>query len=128
MMVLKLIMFPIKNNIGMTESLVDDCGFPRNDIDVHQVRHARHQIICLQNDLKSLMKEIEKGIHQVHSEAVNETNADNSTKMAQITIDHQDETPLIPFVKVNLVTTGSPADDAVCHFYIYCNASINFLF
>lgn len=46
----------------MRESLVDADGYPRNDIDVYQVRHARHQINTLQNDLKSLMKEIEKGL------------------------------------------------------------------
>ncbi len=46
----------------MRESLVDDDGYPRNDIDVYQVRHARHQINTLQNDLKSLLKEIEKGL------------------------------------------------------------------
>lgn len=50
------------NNIGMREALVDSDGFPRNDIDVYQVRHARHQINTLQNDLKSLLKEIEKGL------------------------------------------------------------------
>lgn len=46
----------------MRDPLVDADGFPRNDIDVYQVRHARHQIINLQNDLKSLLKEIEKGL------------------------------------------------------------------
>lgn len=46
----------------MRESLVDADGYPRNDVDVYQVRHARHQINTLQNDLKSLMKEIEKGL------------------------------------------------------------------
>lgn len=30
----------------MFESLVDDQGFPRDDIDVYQVRTARHNIIC----------------------------------------------------------------------------------
>lgn len=34
------------NHIGMHESLVDEQGYPRNDIDVFKVRHARHQIIC----------------------------------------------------------------------------------
>lgn len=34
------------NNVGMQDSLVDADGFPRNDIDVYKVRHARHQIIC----------------------------------------------------------------------------------
>ena len=46
----------------MREPLVDNDGYPRNDIDVYQVRHARHQINTLQNDLKSLLKEIEKGL------------------------------------------------------------------
>ena len=31
---------------GMDEPLVDGEGFPRSDIDVYQVRHARHSIRC----------------------------------------------------------------------------------
>lgn len=34
------------NNVGMDDPLVDADGFPRNDIDVYKVRHARHKIIC----------------------------------------------------------------------------------
>lgn len=34
------------NNVGMHDSLVDSEGYPRNDIDVYKVRHARHRIIC----------------------------------------------------------------------------------
>lgn len=34
------------NNVGMHDPLVDADGFPRNDIDVYKVRHARHRIIC----------------------------------------------------------------------------------
>ena len=30
----------------MDEALVDAEGYPRSDIDVYQVRHARHRIIC----------------------------------------------------------------------------------
>jgi len=37
---------PLQNNVGMTEALVDDSGYPRQDLDVYQVRHARHKIIC----------------------------------------------------------------------------------
>lgn len=66
-------------NVGMTESLVDDFGFPRNDIDVYQVRQARNQIVCLQNDLKALLKEIEQGLIEVHAEA--KVNHEASTKM-----------------------------------------------
>lgn len=56
-------------NVGMNESLLDAEGFPRADVDVHAVRQARHQIICLQNDLKVIMKEIEQGVINVHTEA-----------------------------------------------------------
>ncbi|XP_031618089.1 26S proteasome non-ATPase regulatory subunit 9 [Contarinia nasturtii] len=71
-------------NVGMTESLLDSEGFPRDDIDVYAVRQARHQIICLQNDLKSTMKEIEDGLVNVHTEA--RTNHATTTKMANMEI------------------------------------------
>ncbi|KAL0861691.1 hypothetical protein ABMA27_009174 [Loxostege sticticalis] len=58
------------NNVGMSDPLVDADGFPRGDIDVYKVRHARHRIICLQNDHKSLMKRIEQGLAEVHSDFV----------------------------------------------------------
>ncbi|CAH0403067.1 unnamed protein product [Chilo suppressalis] len=58
------------NNVGMTDSLVDNEGFPRGDIDVYKVRHARHRIICLQNDHKAIMKRIEQGLAEVHSDFV----------------------------------------------------------
>lgn len=31
----------------MNEPLIDDDGYPRADVDVYQVRHARHKIICI---------------------------------------------------------------------------------
>ena len=56
-------------NVGMDSALVDEEGYPRADVDVYQVRHARHDIRCKENDLKSLMKEIEAGLHSLHSQA-----------------------------------------------------------
>lgn len=99
----------------MTDALVDNESFPRNDIDVHQIRHARHQIICLQNDLKALVKEIENGLHDVHAEAAADVGHAESTKMSDMHLDHSpiNETPLCPIVRVNLVSTGSPAELAV---------------
>lgn len=41
----------LKHNVGMTERLVDNEGFPRNDIDVYQVRTARNKIICRFSDV-----------------------------------------------------------------------------
>ena len=34
-----------QHNIGMNESLVDNEGFPRNDIDVYTVRQARNKVL-----------------------------------------------------------------------------------
>lgn len=33
-------------NVGMHSPLVDNEGYPRNDIDVYRVRHARNRILC----------------------------------------------------------------------------------
>lgn len=35
-----------QKGVGLKEPLVDKEGFPRSDIDVYSVRHARHDIIC----------------------------------------------------------------------------------
>ena len=35
-----------QQDVGMDGPLVDTEGFPRADIDVYSVRHARHGIIC----------------------------------------------------------------------------------
>lgn len=39
----------LQNGVGMDDSLVDSEGYPRSDIDVYQVRNARHKIICASN-------------------------------------------------------------------------------
>ncbi|CAD1470951.1 unnamed protein product [Heterotrigona itama] len=95
------------NHVGMEDSLVDCEGYPRNDIDVYQVRHVRHKIICLRNDHKALMNKIEEGLHKVHALARNQTESPSPT-----TTVIQDNVQLDPFLKVNLVSPGSPADIA----------------
>lgn len=55
----------LQNRIGMNEPLVDGEGYPLSNVDVLSVRKARHTIICLQNDRKKIMQQIEKGIAQV---------------------------------------------------------------
>ena len=46
------------NAVTIDTPLVDSEGFPRADIDVWAVRHARVRIIELRNDLKALMDEM----------------------------------------------------------------------
>ncbi|XP_015781061.1 26S proteasome non-ATPase regulatory subunit 9 [Tetranychus urticae] len=54
-------------NIGMNEPLVDKEGFPRNDVDIYQVRTARNKIVCLSNDCKALTEQMEKKLHEFHA-------------------------------------------------------------
>ncbi|XP_058445369.1 26S proteasome non-ATPase regulatory subunit 9 [Malaya genurostris] len=115
------------NHVGMKDPLVDENGYPRNDIDVYQVRQARHQIICLQNDLKAIMKQIEQGLHTVHAETAAQQRENlSSTKLQAMEVDGEgssviDGTGLIstgratsakPIAKVNVVSDGSPAQEA----------------
>merc|ERR1719225_1271394 len=53
----------------MHEPLIDNEGYPRNDIDVHKVREGRNKLICLGNDLKAITLKIEAGLHNLHSQS-----------------------------------------------------------
>lgn len=105
-----------QNNVGFNEPLVDAEGFPRADIDVHSVRIARTQIICLQNDLKELTKSIEAGMEKYFQESKEtltstkippEVRAESSSSSSQASAENQ-----TPIVVVNLVSPGSPAEAA----------------
>jgi 26S proteasome non-ATPase regulatory subunit 9 len=104
----------------MSTSLTTFDGFPRDDIDVAQIRTIRAQIIRLRYDHKEVMGSIEKGIHthfaglqRASDEAPVATTANISTSQPSGT-----STPAsgvsasTPFAKVNSVVSGSPADQA----------------
>lgn len=55
--------------VGMDKPLVDTEGFPRSDIDVYQVREARHKVACLRNDAADILNQIEKSLHTIHAQA-----------------------------------------------------------
>nr|QSC88214.1 26S proteasome regulatory particle assembly chaperone 2 [Nilaparvata lugens] len=86
-----------QNGVGMDDPLVDAEGYPRNDIDVYQVRLARNKIICLNNDLKDMIETIERGISKWHKEE-----ADKALSPARVNY--------TPFLRVGSVSPGSPAD------------------
>merc|ERR1712241_1318258 len=44
-----------EDDVGMNGPLIDNEGYPRNDIDIVKVRTARQKIICLSNDHKEKM-------------------------------------------------------------------------
>ncbi|XP_050590239.1 26S proteasome non-ATPase regulatory subunit 9 isoform X2 [Bombus affinis] len=106
------------SHVGMDDPLVDCEGYPRNDIDVYQVRHVRYKIICLRNDHKTLMKKMEEGLHKLH--AVARGQAESSLATTTIV---QDNAQLDPFLKVNLVSSGSPAEIALVCQIRRCNVN-----
>jgi len=109
------------NNVGFHEPLIDAEGFPRNDIDVRSVRIARTQILCLQNDLKELTKSIEAGLEKYFHESketltstkippeIRDSGASTSSSSTSA-VENQS-----PIVTVNLVSPGSPAEEAGIH-------------
>ncbi len=106
------------NNTDMRQPLVDREGFPRDDLDVWAVRHARVRIIELRNDLAALMDEIAKTLETVYrrspppqpaeGEGTSQSGAPTTASAAV-----SGETTIVPFARVNGVAPGSPAADAV---------------
>ncbi|CAN7975379.1 unnamed protein product [Ixodes persulcatus] len=102
------------NGVGMNEPLIDNEGFPRADIDVYKVRHARHRIICLLNDHKTLMKDIEQALHAFHANLPRNGNSPSSPAHEGPPNDAAVDVvmPIRTFAVVKDVEIGSPADIA----------------
>ncbi|KAH9065531.1 hypothetical protein EDB87DRAFT_1085240 [Lactarius vividus] len=99
------------NNTDMRQPLVDREGFPRSDLDVWAVRHARVRVIELRNDLTALMDEIAKTLETIYSRSPTppvEGRGDGATVMGTEAAPSE----LLPFARVNGVAPGSPAADA----------------
>lgn len=105
-----------QKGIGMSEPLVDCEGYPRADVDLYQVRTARHNIICLQNDHKAVMKQVEEALHQLHARDKEKQARDMAEAHEEAMSHNQDQNEDLstqrPFAKVNSVSSGSPASDA----------------
>ena len=104
------------NNTDMRQPLVDREGFPRDDLDVWAVRHARVRIIELRNDLAALMDEIAKTLETVYrrSPSPQAEGESGGTTTASATVSGETTiSELLPFARVNGVAPGSPAADAV---------------
>ncbi|KAM9810900.1 26S proteasome non-ATPase regulatory subunit 9 [Neosynchiropus ocellatus] len=96
--------------VGLQTPLVDEEGFPRADVNLYQIRNARHNISCLQNDHKAIMVEIEEALHKLHARekakrAQDEVEAQAEAMDVQVTLP-------APFARVDAVTQGSPASGA----------------
>ena len=52
---------------GLHEKLIDSEGFPRADIDLHQVQSMRGRVATLNTDLSAAMKLIETKLAELHA-------------------------------------------------------------
>lgn len=87
------------NNSTLNSPLIDADGFPRGDIDVWAVRHARVRIIHLRNDLSSLVDKISIALEHLHT----------FQHMASETGAEMRPHPLRPLARVDSVAPNSPA-------------------
>lgn len=55
------------NKVGMRDSLTDKDDFPRNDIDVYAVRHARSAINTLEFDAKDILNQMQSRLEELHA-------------------------------------------------------------
>lgn len=107
------------NTSTMSSPLLDSEGFPRADIDVYAVRHARVRIIQLRNDLKEVMDQIAKALEGVYQrrEGANDESGPSGEGGAAVNEDEEtglaEEEAMKPFARVDGVAPGSPAADAV---------------
>lgn len=92
-----------EGNVGMDGKLVDSEGYPRADIDLYKVRTARQQIICLSNDYKTVLSQLEDEIAAVHAKS-REVASSNGGATATATRP--------PFARITQVDAGSPAHEA----------------
>ncbi|CDS42126.1 26S proteasome non ATPase regulatory subunit [Echinococcus multilocularis] len=96
-------------NVGMHGPLLDSEGFPRSDIDVVAVRTARNRIICLNTDHNEVMKQLEAVSARLLSKTqagVEGMNTDFTTTVPS----SEPPSRSVPFLLVDQVTPGSPAD------------------
>lgn len=118
---------------GQTGTLIDKDGYPRSDVDVHQTLILRNKLNCKMNlniynlgmktDYKKLIKEIEQDMILLHSISKKEEEEKPKEKEKLIINENIEviEKPLKklklseklkPFLSVNTVSDGSPANEA----------------
>jgi 26S proteasome non-ATPase regulatory subunit 9 len=101
------------NNIDMTTPLVDREGFPRADVDLYAIRHARKRINELRNDYKAVMNEIETALQAVYDPSTIGSLPAASQEVAQHASLTDNAEPLVAFARVDGVAPSSPAAEAV---------------
>ena len=114
----------LSHNSTMSTPLVDTEGFPRADIDIWAIRHARVRIIELQNDITAIVERIKGALEEAAAEdasaiAVPTTNGVHNVN--SITNGANGDYASRPFGKVDGVAPGSPASTAVRSDMVTCS-------
>ncbi|KAJ5930190.1 26S proteasome non-ATPase regulatory subunit 9 [Penicillium verhagenii] len=109
------------HGVTMRSTLTTFDGYPRDDIDIPQVRITRVRMIHIQNDHKQIMTYLEKGLHAhfAQLQKAQATAATNGTSVSSHAPPPVLESSIAdasvigtPFAKVNSVESRSPADQA----------------
>ncbi|KAI5785929.1 26S proteasome non-ATPase-like protein regulatory subunit 9 [Geopyxis carbonaria] len=95
------------HKVSMNTSLTTFDGYPRDDIDVPQIRTTRARIIHLRNDYKSLMDQIEIGLHAHHAVIATSLDTNSKTPKESSGISQSFQPP---FAKIKTVSPNSPAE------------------
>ncbi|KAL6846559.1 hypothetical protein ACP4OV_024007 [Aristida adscensionis] len=105
---------------GITGGLVDSEGFPRSDIDIHNVLAQRCRLSELRNDHKDITNKIDKNLEVLHSAKLskNEQSTSRSASAGPVSshigLSHsepmeEDPVTRLPFAMIDEITDGSPA-------------------
>lgn len=115
---------------NLSKGLVDDEGFPRNDLDFGELvnyRNLKRRKAELNNDHLALMKEIESRLFAFHAKQLGAKNQNWSSETSQPKanflkskpiqeepVKKKEESPkidyLTPFARIDSVAPGSPAE------------------
>ena len=104
------------HNSIMSTPLVDAEGFPRADIDIWAVRHARVRVIEVRNDIAAIVERIKGALEEAAAEDASAAAAPTTKDVHNIngvTNGVNGVYESRPFGKVNGVAPGSPASTAV---------------
>ncbi|XP_041361741.1 26S proteasome non-ATPase regulatory subunit 9-like [Gigantopelta aegis] len=99
-----------QKGVGTDGILVDNEDFPRADIDVYSVRHARRQLACFQNDHKDVMLEIENELYRIHAAARQQRGGEESMDTQPPPSGGSKQR--LPFAVIDRVEPGSPAQQS----------------
>ncbi|KAG5303432.1 26S proteasome non-ATPase regulatory subunit 2 [Histoplasma capsulatum G186AR] len=114
------------HGVNMSTSLFTFDGYPRDDLDIAQIRTTRARIIHLRNDYKDVMTKVEQGVHahfarlqqQEHQQQRQEQQNASCPPTPLPAMDDSATTSArtglieTPFAKINSVAEGSPAAQA----------------